>query len=327
MAWQSKRKFKRTWGSRRPTVGALAKRVDRKLNKRFQWVPLADQVCGQTLGPCKGCCEGEDETTVRGCEFDDQGALLEPSPSPQAVVLIPPAGDADTFADGIYAPDTLTVVKMVGRIEICPVFCDSANKTTACDSAPDNCQIYQAFQDNFRTYHMRAGLDKSKWEWDPLTSTYVTPSRYPLVTEEWSDAQFLRQWERSKGHAGMSSGIILTGDAQQGCCGDVTAAGAGAPANTLSNGSGTVNIPAISTDCNPCNGEAGQHLGSTTVAHDMQCFNLSLNSRRRLTFRENEGLTFWFDYTSFDKANGLPDWRPNVAFMWRLWAKALLEVA
>lgn len=330
MAWQTKRRSNSSrWSSRRrPTVGALARRVDRKLNKRYQWVALADDVCAQTLGPCKGCCTSEEEGIVRGCEFDDQGGLLEPSPSPQAVVLIPPADIANTFSEGIYSPDTLTVVRIVGRMELCPLFCDSAEKTTNCNSGPDNCQVWQTFQDNFRNYHLRAGLDKSKWELDPLNTTYVTPSRYPMITEEWTDAQFLRQWERYKGHPEMFSGVHITGDATQGCCGNTSAAAAGAPANTLSNGSGTVNIPEITTDCEPCNGEAGQHAQSTTWGKDMGCITLSLNSRRRLVFKENEGLTFWFDYTSFTPQQAPNDaWRPNVAFAWRLWAKALLEVA
>lgn len=332
MAWRSKRASRPTrWSGRRRTAGVQAK-LNRKLNKRFQWVSLADEVCSQTALACKGCCvPPEEEETVRGCTYDTVGVVSENSPTPHAIVLIPPADDFSQEEElGVYGiHDTLTVVKLVGRIELCPAFCDSANKVALCNSDPGACAAYLEFQNQFRNYHMRAALDKSKWHFDPLTGQYEVPARFPMQTQEWTDAQFLRQWERYRGRSDRWTTADFNGNAPLGCCGDVTSPGVGAPTNTLSNGSGTVTIPAIETDCQPCGSGEDLFRQYGGVSRWMPCVTLSLNSRRRLTFKENEGLTFWIDYTSFDDSMLLPqpEWRPNVSWAYRLWLKALLEVA
>jgi len=255
---------------------------------------------------------------------------------PFPLILVPPADPAASGEDGLWEQsDNITLVRMVGFVELCPIFGDSADFTAAVASDPNKIGLYTNFQRALRTYHLRAGLSKDKWIYNPPPAgtnvgTYGVVPRYPLDTVEWSDAQFLRQWERTKMRPSNVQSAMQNGDAPLGCCSDVSAAGAGAPANTLSNGSGTINIPAISTDCTPCGTDAsGTFRQSGLGVSDYGCFRLSLNSRRRLTFKENEGLTMWLDWTSVISIeailSGLQGWRPNVGFGLRVQAKGLFE--
>jgi len=327
-------------GARAPrrtgVTAAVASRLARKANKRFHWVTLSDTMCEPLGLDCKGCCEDPEDPErgiIRGCIYDDEGAVESNVPQPYSVVIVGPLDNSEISpvdtTRAPYEPDTLTIVKLAGHIELCPAFCASEARFAACASQPTQCSQFEAFESNLRTMHLRAGLSKDKWEWDPVVRDYSTPTRYPLDPEEWSDAQFLRQWERINAHSTSSRGVhILPPNAPLGCCSDVSAAAAGAPANTLSSGSGTVNIPAISTDCEPClPGEFGTDRGSTSTYREFPCIRLPLSSRRRLTFKENEGLTMWIDWTSFTPGFGatLPNWRPNVGFYMRTFVKALVE--
>lgn len=315
-------------------TAGVEKRLSRKLDKRHHWQVLADTMCQPLFLACKGCCPEpeEPETLVRGCTYDEEGNLLSSTPEPSPVVLIAPAYQDVSAADTTmlpYEPDTLTVVAMRGYVELCPAFCHPVNVFTSCDNDPTHCPQFQQFSRQFRNYHLRAGLSKDRWELDPLSNQYSTINRYPLNPVEWSDGRFMRTWEKVKAAVQLTHQIHnMSASTPLGCCGNVSAAGAGAPANTLSNGSGTVNIPAISTDCEPCLPGEETDGGLYTALTDFPCIRLSLNSRRRLTFKENEGLTLWFDWTSFD-AITLPniDWRPNIGWQARIFAKALLETA
>lgn len=341
MAWKAKTNRARRpskWSGRRTTTADVARRLDTKLNKRYQWVPIIDILCGQAPGQCKGCCENPEEPqlgTIRGCTYSALGVVESPVPAPSGLVLVPPAPVPGSGSQALYDPDTVTIVKMVGKVEFCPVFCDSADKVALCMSDPGACAAYLEFQNRLRNYHFRAAMDKTRFTFDPVNLTYNTPLRYPMETQEWTDAQFLRQWERHRGSPDVSTFAAFNGSAPLGCCGDVTGSGGGGGSSTniLTDGSGTIDTQIdpidISTDCQPCGGDQEDTFRSYGYTNrNMPCFTLSLNSRRRLTFKENEGLVFWWDYTSFtpDIAPA-PTWRPNVSFSTRIWLKALLEVA
>lgn len=316
-------------------TAAVESRLARKANVRFDWVPLFDTMCEVQKYTCKGCCvdpEFPDET-LRGCTYSETGVVEAQVPVPVPIILIPPADPPTTGKGGLYSEDTLTIARIEGFIELCPYFCNSAEFVAQATADPPKAEFFKAYESQFRTMHLRAGLSKDKWLFNPpgagSPASYAVIPRYPLDFHEWSDAQFLKKWERVKARPGRSFMAQANGDAPQGCCGDVSSPGAGAPANTLSNGSGTVNIPAIETDCVPCNGNPNTFRSFGQLFPDPACIRLNLRTRRRLTFRENEGLTLWLDWTSFTPVEygGAPDWRPNVGFYARLFGRALVERA
>lgn len=314
----------------------MASRLDRKANKRFDWVPLLDGMCGPVALDCKGCCDDPEfpDGTIRGCTYDEFGAVESSAPSPYPLILVPPADVPQSGEAALQAQDSFTIVRMSGFVELCPGFCNAADQTALCNSDPANCPSYNAFAEQFDNYHLRAGLSKDRWELDDVTDpnnpVYATIVRNPLETQEWSDAQFIRTWERVKGRKDIVRHVSYLGSSQLGCCGNTSAAGAGAPANTLSNGSGTVNIPAISTDCEPCFPEVEQ-AGFRDFGADIRqygCIRLSLNSKRRLVLRENEGLTMWLNWTSFTPGDAPSDnWRRNIGWWVRPFLKVLRETA
>lgn len=334
MAWSSKKR-RGTWPRKQPAIAAAVERkLSRKAPKRYQWVPLVDNLCAPQMLDCKGCCTDPEfpENVIRGCTYDELGVVELSQPNSFPLVLISPADVPDSGEQGLWdVRDNLTVVKLEGWVELCPAFCSGADETAACDSDPQTCPVARLFATNFDNYHFRAGLSKDRWELDPLVDPpgYSTIQRWPLETHDWSDAQFIRTWERTKSRKRIIDAVELNGNAPLGCCSNVSAAGAGAPANTLSNGSGTVNIPAISTDCEPCGTDAVDTFRvRTNTTEQYGCFRLSLNSRRRLTFKENEGLTLWLDWTSYTPgiSPGI-GWRRNVGFQVRTVVKALVESA
>lgn len=272
----------------------------------------------------------------RGCTYDGEGVVETDDMVPFPIILVSPADPPSSGEDALWEQsDNITLVKLVGHVELCPFFGSSADFVATVAGDPDKTLFYSTLQNSLQNYHVRAALSKDKWIFNPPPAgqnvgSYGVVPRYPLDTNEWTDAQFLRQWERTRARATTTLQAMQNGDAPLGCCSDVSAPAAGAPANTLSNGSGTVNIPAISTECTPCGTDAAGTFrfgGSSATA--LPCFRLSLNSRRRLTFKENEGLTLWLDWTSFTPVEygGAPDWRPNVGFYARLFGRALVERA
>jgi len=331
-------------GPRRRTgvTAAVASRLDRKAPKRYDWVPIRDAMCTVGKTSCKGCCIDVEfpENPIRGCTYDADGVVEADIPVPFPFVLIPPADPSSSGQDGLYQQlDNVTVVRMVGWLELCPYFCNSADFTAAVGADPGKVGQYTVFQKNFETYHLRAGISKDKWIFQPPPpasndpGSYGVVPRYPLSPQEWSDAQFLKQWDRVKAKQRATVTSMLNGDAPQGCCPDVTGSGGGSSNSILTDGTGTIdgNDPiSISTDCEPCNGNPNTFRSWGPNVSEFPCFRLSLNMRRRLVFKENEGLTLWVDWTSFDGASLLQQgvgsgWRPNVGFYWRMQLKALLE--
>lgn len=330
MAFRRSFRSARRSPARRGVTAAVERRLDRKKEKQFHWVTLVDNLCSPQTLDCKGCCEDPELPEleqIRGCTFDEVGAVESSQPNSFPLVLVSPADVPGSGEEALQGIDVFTIVKMQGWVEFCPAFCQAAQETAQCLSDPAHCEVFHQFARQFDTYHLRAGLSKDRWELDPLTRQYGTIQRFPLDPADWSDAQFMRQFERFKSRRRILEGIQLNGSAPLGCCGNVSAAAAGAPANTLSNGSGTVNIPAISTDCEPCQGGEDNFRLQSQAIEQYGCFRISLNSRRRLVLRENEGLTLWVDYTSFtpDLAP-THDWRRNVGMQLRTSVRALVEV-
>lgn len=332
MAWSNKRSWKkyptRKTPYRRPS---LARAVASKLPKRYQWVALHDDLCPVATLDYRVCCDEETDGEHPACEIDPAtGNVVAAFPLAWYAEMVTPAADDNQFAARLYQKDTLTIVRMKGRIDFCPVLTQSTSTRALCTSSPDLCPVGITNDYSNANYIFRAALSKDKWTWNEQAGTYAPPERNPLATDEWTDGQFLKQWEKRYKHGFLGQHLDLGGNGSTGCYGNVAAAGAGAPANTLSSGSGTINIPAISTTAADCPANPGAFLSSTPGARHPGCFTLWFNMRRRLVFKENEGMAFWFNWTAHEPigpaGSGIAA-TPPVTFKMQKSIKALLEVA
>jgi len=302
--------------------------LSRKQDKQFNWYPALDSVCGAVRLPPRYC------GTIEGGEGpDSEGPVLvdcvtgEPGDthaSPAALHLIVPreaaAANATDAPDTAYEADEVTVVRTVGSIVMEPYFVADADliaTLATLDAGPASAVVNNAILNT--PYFVRAGLKKDGWLFDAATAEYTPPVRDPLETEEWVDGRFIRTWQRAR-YASQKAALaaaFVTPNAVAGFCSNVSAAAAGAPANTLSSGSGTINIPAISTDCQFVAEENSAGIITSafagTIGRPEGVIRFNLNSRRRLRFRESEGLTFFVNWTSINKAVGLLDPAENCA--------------
>lgn len=156
---------------------------------------------------------------------------------------------------------------------------------------------------------------------DPLQST---------GGDDFTDIRWYRYWNKQADSADSLT-IHLDGfipGTPLGVCSDTSAAAAGAPANTLSNGSGTINIPAISTTCSqflrpgsiadpPVNDRAGASLKMAPP------FTLFFNIRRRIPLKRKNMIVLDFNY--LPAGSNLPG-APAVAFALFGQVKATLQI-
>lgn len=248
-----------------------------------------------------------EEESTRPVDLDcSNGSPLSFAADPANFVLVPPNVESDTTQHNAYDVDDISVVKMEGGIWLVPFFLANADFRTVMNANPDIAQGMLNAALISRNYFARAGLSKDKWEWDQASGVYNPPARDPWLTQEYTDARFLRIWTKEKmaGTGGAANFNTQLKTWVTGCssCSDVSAAGAGPPANTLSSGSGTVNIPAISTDCStdPClvgDNNSSFSMSGGYVSPESAWY-IGLRSRRRLSFKENEGLSLWLNWAA-----------------------------
>jgi len=300
--------------------GRMSRALARKQDKQFSWYAALDTVCGGIRLPPRYCLVTDDEgpDVVVPQTIDCDTGVAQGAAAPVALHLvaprIPTIETADPggagFSDQAYEADEVTVVRMVGYVTLEPYYVadeDLQATLAALDAGPASVVVNNTILNT--PYFLRAGLRKDAWLFDADQVDYTPPRRDPLETEEWTDGRFIRTWQKEKYASQKAAlmGAFTTPNAIAGFCSNVSAAAAGAPANTLSNGSGTVNIPAISTDCQFVSEENSAGIITDGMAgvwgQPEGVVKINLNSRRRLRFRESEGLVLWLNWTSWNKAD------------------------
>lgn len=292
--------------------GRMSRALARKQDKQFSWYAALDTVCGGIRLPPRYCLVTDDEgpDVVVPQTIDCETGVAQGQAAPVALHLvaprIPTIETADPggagFSDQAYEADEVTVVKMVGYVTLEPYYVadeDLLNTLAALDPGPASAVVNNTILNT--PYFLRAGLRKDAWLFDPDQVDYTPPRRDPLETEEWTDGRFLRTWQKEKYAAQKAALTSAFSTPATFLCSNTSAAAAGAPGNTLSNGSGTISIPAITTTC--------QFIANTTATDAIAgvqgwpegVVKINLNSRRRLRFRESEGLVLWLNWTSWDK--------------------------
>lgn len=130
------------------------------------------------------------------------------------------------------------------------------------------------------------------------------PIADPLLnSNDYTDIKWYKLWHKSRDAADTLTfeGSSHLPGTPFGVCSDTSAAAAGAPANTLSNGSGTVNIPAISTDCDIINfpgssGDTPVQTGFNVSFRMAAPFFLHFNMRKRIPLTGKQALVFDFNW-------------------------------
>lgn len=213
--------------------------------------------------------------------------------------------------------DNVTLVRMVGRLIFVPFFDISL-------SLP---QVTQVSLERLRKYNFAGGLRVID-----DTSLGETPIADPLFSDDdMSDARWRKSWRKfAIADVENSVDLFQNGLYPLGSCSNVSAAGAGAPANTLSNGSGTVNIPAISTDCCSETCFLDQTLADAPVvtikSKNMPNVHINLSGRTKIRLREDQKLVFDFNYSNAADPNGPSSLTPPVGFAMWGWVKGLFQV-
>lgn len=288
--------------------GRMARALARKQDKQYSWFAGLDAVCSGIRLPPRYCTSNLEDPDVKpqlvNCETG-VAETVQGGASPVALHLVEPrtaSGAAADTSDEAYEADEVTIVRIVGYVALEPYFVadeDLLATIASLDPGPASNVVNNAILNT--PYFLRAGLKKDGWIFDPSTEDYTPPRRNPLVTEEWVDGRFARTWQREK-FAAQKAALGAHTEIQSGfLCSNVSAAAAGAPANTLSNGSGTINIPAISTACQFTDNTNGAifTMGSSVQGQPEGIVKLNLNSRRRFRLRESEGLVLWLNWTSW----------------------------
>lgn len=329
--YRSKGSYRRT--RRGPTTASLQKT---KAAKRFNWVASLDSTCGYLQLPPHACSvggEGEDsEPQTLDCA---DGSVLGPGTAARFELLAPndQANSSQLGNRDAYQLDDVTVTRIVGHLDFYPYFVLTANALAIVNAAPGALQ--DAVKLQFlaqRHWAFRAGLSKDRCTWDATADEWVFPNRDPWFTENWTDAHFLKFWfrERMFGEGGSSTADVLTPGSVVGVCSDTHMA-AKADGNLVS---GTGSVPgnnALSTDCSvvvtdPT--DASVYTG-TVLSRDPKV-RINLSSRRRLRFKENEGLSLWVNYST-PTTSDLDACFPNlgdytgVGFIVRAHVKLLIE--
>lgn len=253
--------------------------------KRTDWVTLLNIPCEPIVHPLHGCPDAEGS---------------------------PPEPERINLTDSVILEnhdDNTTLVRLVGQLVFVPFF------DLVFSSPPTPAEVALELT---RRYRFAAGLRVVE-----DTSLGSTPIADPLFSDDdMSDARWLKSWNLFKIASFDHHFQSLLADWPVGSCSNVSAAAAGAPANTLSNGSGTVNIPAISTDCcsETCVLGTNDDIHSETVtAKTMPNVTISLNLKKRIRLREDQKLVFDFNYSNGGLAT------PQVGFARWGWLKGLFQ--
>jgi len=305
--------FRRKRTGRRPSRPRVWSVIDRKANKRYQWVPLFSDVCTTPqLSPRLCHLEPESGDVFPGTTIDANGTVLQLSAAPESVSLVEPAAlPVAPLGVDAGSDNTLVIARWRGYVKLYPFYFFDEFANDAINSAPNEgfrALLTQGFLGQ-KNYFFRAGLSKDKWTAtrDPgnPNETFLEASvRDPLIDDEWTDGQFVKRWERSfgGGFGGVTGVAAFTPGGAIGVCSN-THGGATAAVNggTWTGTEGAINT-AIETDCSVVTtATSDTPIYATNEGRPAPLITLSFNSRRRFVFQENEGLTLWMNYTSFNE--------------------------
>jgi len=306
MAFKKRRGKFRKWSGRR---GPSTKTLQRtKAAKRYDWVEVLDNTCGVAALPPRSCEVEPESQELRTFDIScETGSPQTSTPAlPVQFVLVPPAPPQQ----GAYDADDITVVRMLGSITLVPFYVMRAPALALFNATPTH--LRQAWLTLFRkdrNYFVRAGIKKDQGYWDETFQQHQFPPRDPMNTEDWVDGQWQRIWtfETFPGQLGGHNGTFTTAGNVVGVCSEVEGSGGGTtspPDNVLTDGTGNIVIEpiTINTNCNlitldDSNGSEGVYTSPDRPLR------INLSSRRRMRFRENEGLNLWLQYTTVGYEN------------------------
>lgn len=268
------------------------KALARKANFRYDHFPSVDiSSCGP-LATVANDCPGEEE---------------DPPPGQRIVLL-------DNSAAELQFNDSVTVVGMYGLLKFVPTYDLSAGTN----------DITEWALRSIAGYHFMGGVRRIEQNVGGFgNATVDSPIANPVFfQDDWSDIHWVKRFERMRTnieHTDFATASEMGGKIA-GVCADTTAAGAGAPANTLSSGSGTINIPAINTSCSvlaadpPNAGDAINTSELWNVTKDgNRGFTLNFRSKKRVKITGKQALVFDFSYAPVNIA--FPVTSPPVGFI------------
>lgn len=187
--------------------------------------------------------------------------------------------------------DDVKIVQMVGDFWLKPVF----NTINACD--PDQVQDLTSKISN-HYIRARGGLFKQRVVSTDLNVEGVVP--HPLNGRDWSDAGFLKMWERNwVARPQELQQQVWPYNALYGVCPDVNRAQYAVPP-AVTGTQPTYQVPAIQTTCNPATiGGEDCYTGSVTLNyHPPGWKKVSISSRKTIHMREDDNLTWFVDWAS-----------------------------
>lgn len=204
--------------------------------------------------------------------------------------------------------DDVKIVKMIGAFTMRPVF----QTEDAC--LPDDLAVLQAaWQDYF--IRVRGGLFKTRRvSSNPDTDPVIA---HPLFGRDWTDAGFLKTFERNWISAPPESTATTFGEGQLiNAIGAVTRTAYTDSGWTLASGSGTktpVNVPEIRTDCFNCTvpAESCYDGPSYTRYTGPNWKRVSISSGKTIRMHEDDALTWVLDWTRFEPGAPLCGTQPG----------------
>jgi len=209
-----------------------------------------------------------------------------------------PVISADNLSD-LYGDD-VKIVKMVGDFWLRPVF------TPADACFPDDLALLQAQWDNYFV-RARGGLFKQRVVSSDLNANGVVP--HPLFGRDWSDAGFLKLWERNWVAPPAQSVATTYGEGQLiNAIGNVTRDQYNTPA-TSSGDQPLFSVPAIETECMNCvvGSESCYDGPSYTRYMGPGWKRVSISSRRMIHMKEDDALAWWIDWADIGPSGEGPN--------------------
>lgn len=339
-----RRSSPRTWARRGPSTAKLQRS---KAPRRYNWVNLLDSVCDSGWMPPRLCSQTTGDA-YGPMTMDCATGLVTPGVLAKGIrlELLPPNGPDGQGGLGAYSSDDVTLVKMVGHVDLLPMYYLTKAGRDLIDAAPEwRKELSYMIALAQRNWFLRAGLKKDDFVYNADLNLYEAPPRDPLSTTEWTDGRYLKMWQRERmpfdnwnRSFTSTSGQTVLGYATHQAAYDVpeieTDAG-----GCISEGSGCINVhrdgytvpeATVVTQFAGTDAGVGQPAIHITPERPIR---LNLNSRRKLRFRENQGLSLWLNYTTIDYTRANPDCSdlspPLVAAGWymRPHVKGLFETA
>jgi len=266
------RRFKRSFTKKAPFRRALA----RKANHRYdRFLSTQISACEPLTFAPQGCPrEGADNFGHRIILLDNSVLELQYS-------------------------DSATVVAQKGRLYFTPFYAGPEGEAPSPDADVRFQEVLAA------SYHFMGGIRRIEQLVGNDLSGGSPPIANPLMRgDDYTDVPWIKFFERRRVNLEHMSQCIkrrIPGT-PFGVCADTVAAAAGAPENTLTDGSGTVTIPAISTTCTIMN-FPGTVDDTPLIVEDELCiteqfkgFTLNFASRKRTKLTGKHALVFDFDW-------------------------------